>query len=35
MSINLFETRYKYGIGCKILSPDKGGVCTLPKVRVL
>ena len=35
MSIKNSKTRYKYGIGIKILSLDIGGVCTLPDVWVL
>ena len=29
--MKIFKTRYKYGIGMKILSIDIGGVCTLPQ----
>ena len=29
------ETKYKYDIGVKILSPNIGGVCTLHNVQVL
>ena len=35
MSIKSFKTKYKYGIGNKILSPDVGGRCTVHKVWVL
>lgn len=35
MSINPFKIRYKCDICIKILSLDIGGVCTLPRVRVL
>ena len=33
--LKVLKSKYKHGIGTKILSPNIGKVCTLPKVRVL
>jgi hypothetical protein len=33
--IKKLKTIYKYGIGIRTFSLDIGGVCALPKVRVL